>query len=233
MPMRRGKGRGPAGHSFSEQAKYSFFKRSFIPGYRLCWENQSAWKSLYARQVALLKSLQGSGYRAFSFAARLISPLVLSQWRVSSLPGAALMLERTYGYPRIPASTIKGVLRRFVETESGTDRTLGQRIFGGDLDPRLVFLDALPVRPPEIEIDVHTCHFSGWYLAGEPPSDDQVPRPFYFLTVKPGSQFVFSLLLERGADGILLEHAGSLLRQALCQHGLGAKLQLGYGLFSV
>jgi CRISPR-associated protein Cmr6 len=93
-----------------------------------------------------------------------------------------------------------------------------------------VFLDALPLRWPELEVDVITRHHDPEALPAQvTPLDADKPNPVHFLTVAPGQVFVFRLLPCRGAPTDAIEPAWSWLVNALDILGAGAKTAVGYG----
>ena len=115
-----------------------------------------------------------------------------------------------------------------------------REIFGTkDKEGSVVFLDALPL--PEsfrdwelLEWDIMNPHYGPYYQSGEPPGDWYNPTPIKFLVVKPDVWFLFGLRKSKTCTGNckgLLKKAEALLREALKNHGVGAKTSLGYGRF--
>ncbi|MEN2998479.1 MAG: type III-B CRISPR module RAMP protein Cmr6, partial [Brevinematia bacterium] len=92
---------------------------------------------------------------------------------------------------------------------------------------RVIFMDAYPVSEIKLELDIMNPHYPDYYSKNQPPADWQNPVPITFLTVGK-TKFQF-LLLSR--DESLLEKATILLKNALKEHGIGAKTSLGYGIF--
>ncbi|MDW8324681.1 MAG: type III-B CRISPR module RAMP protein Cmr6 [Burkholderiales bacterium] len=86
--------------------------------------------------------------------------------------------------------------------------------------------------PPELEIDVLTCHYPAYYQGSGSPGDWQSPRPVTFLTIAAGTKFRFRV---RPADcaipSSLVEAAKRLLLGGLYWLGAGAKTAAGYGWF--
>jgi CRISPR-associated protein Cmr6 len=221
--------------SFSEKSKREFLESSFLNAYRYCWGNRNAWHAIYRRAFSLFKSMETAGYKVLSLAFKNSSRFMIGHCGPGVLEECGIAMQHTYGYPVIPASVIKGVLRTQAGMESSSVKIGRQElaeIFG---EPgragQVVFFDALPIDPPALEVDLTNSHFPRWYSQQEPPADDQTPHPAFFVLIKPGSQFVFSMALERGAEPALLDKAGALLKAALLEQGLGAKTAVGYGIW--
>lgn len=130
----------------------------------------------------------------------------------------AITLHHIYGFPYIPASSIKGVLRSWIITqcfdkEAGNntidlagaeERALNDKgfvvLFGNtETQGSITFLDAYPTQSPNIEPDVMNPHYGPYYgkkekLNGdkEAPVDYHNPVPIPFLTVvNTPFQFIF------------------------------------------
>ncbi|ALM76268.1 type III-B CRISPR module RAMP protein Cmr6 [Thermococcus barophilus] len=113
---------------------------------------------------------------------------------------------------------------------------------------KIVFFDALPspVKDPPVkseqlkpflqnilEFDIMNPHYQPYYQEGEPPGDWYSPVPIFFLTVKKDVPFIFAVGKSKTCDdGKLVEKAWRLLKEALMEHGVGAKTALGYGRFA-
>lgn len=158
----------------------------------------------------------------------------------------------TLGTPYLPGSSVKGLVRAWVETglapEPPTPESF-RRIFGSP--PRteqsrfapnacgsVIFFDAVPVKPVALKPDVMTVHHADYYqgvrhdrLGIAPPADWDDPEPIPFLTVAPGALFLFALAPrdrspEAAAD---CQTATTWLQPALERLGIGAKTAVGYG----
>lgn len=165
-------------------------------------------------------------------------------WRLVTGMGEAsvyetnMMLHHVYGVPYIPASTIKGFLRHYLE-EFTEGKIHVERIFGkGDEDSstskpvkgQCIFFDAFPLKAPRIELDVMTPHYPKYYGEGQPPADWQSPNPIHFLTIGKGTPFRFMIgLPNKGDNQILKTLLSTWLEEALQLRGLGAKTAVGYG----
>jgi CRISPR-associated protein Cmr6 len=95
---------------------------------------------------------------------------------------------------------------------------------------QVVFLDAVPIAPVQLEADVMTPHYAGW-SPDAPPGDWCGPVPVPFLVTAPQSAFAFSLLPVRARSTSTLAEVFAWLRAALGDAGGGAKTSVGYGRF--
>ncbi len=125
--------------------------------------------------------------------------------------------------------------------------TLVPAIFGGDkknLDDKIdklrgqvIFLDAYPEKVPEMHLDIMNPHYGDYYMddtGKKPPADYLAPKPIKFLTVKPGTRFIFRAVIREEKDvQSFKEHVQKAYERALEVEGTGAKTALGYGLFKI
>jgi CRISPR-associated protein Cmr6 len=96
---------------------------------------------------------------------------------------------------------------------------------------KVIFFDAIPANPAnlKLELDVMNPHYAPYYQGAQPPADYHNPVPVFFLTIGPGSEFLFAIASQR-AD--LANKAEDWLKQALKEMGIGAKTVAGYGLWT-
>ncbi len=149
----------------------------------------------------------------------------------------------TLGTPYLPGSSIKGLVRAWAKTETGSagatpdgktvDRLLGSSDGSGSAGSvgSVCCLDAVPVKPVKLEADVMTPHYAGW-SPSDPPGDWLSPTPIPFLVTAPETSFLFGIIprtTDDGADPKQVEH---WLREALEWFGAGAKTAVGYGRFA-
>lgn len=99
----------------------------------------------------------------------------------------------------------------------------------------LVFFDAYPLDPPQTKVDVMNPHYGPYYsdkIGKNAPADYYNPIPVFFLTVENTSfQFIMG-----GNKETLVQTLGNKtildwLKDALENHGIGAKTAVGYGYF--
>lgn len=95
---------------------------------------------------------------------------------------------------------------------------------------KIFFFDAYPTDEIHLKIDVMTPHYPKYYSGAQftYPTDDQNPTPINFLTVE-NTKFCFHIA---GYDNNLLNKTEDCLKDALQNHGIGAKTSVGYGYFS-
>jgi CRISPR-associated protein Cmr6 len=212
---------------------------------------------LLARRALQFDSL---GTSAIQFDAVTSSPLTLHLGRASALENAGLCLHPIYGFAYLPGSGLKGMARAYAETvwapANGNTADVWfkiERIFGwaagseggkrwrptlptsdGASTGSVVFHDAWPREWPQLFVDIVNNHHSRYYGGEDPPGDWEDPVPVYFLAVKPGATFCFSLAARcRMTDPADLRLAHDLLGGALAWLGAGAKTNAGYGCFRI
>lgn len=96
---------------------------------------------------------------------------------------------------------------------------------------KVIFFDAVPANPANLvlDLDVMNPHYSQYYQGGNtPPADYLNPVPVFFLTIAPGSEFLFAVASR---DGDLAQKVQMWLQAALGKMGAGAKTAAGYGLW--
>jgi len=190
-------------------------------------------------------------------------------WRlVVGLGGASvyetsMTLHHIYGFPYIPASSVKGVVRSWIITElflpqipenvekrgeKAEKKALQEKvfcdIFGCPAEShynearqgKAIFFDAFPTEPPTIEVDIMNPHYQPYYSDSSnstPPADYHPTNPIPFLTVA-NTPFQFlvgsrELDLSKDENKINGKTLDLWLKDALENHGIGAKTAVGYG----
>jgi len=138
---------------------------------------------------------------------------------VDNVYETGICLHHIYGFPYIPASGLKGVVRSWIITtffsekdsdgstqidydlQKAEERALKNdkfvKIFGdNEKQGNVIFFDAFPTSAPTIDVDVMNPHYQPYYSespanAKTAPSDFHNPVPVFFLTVKDTSfQFI-------------------------------------------
>jgi CRISPR-associated protein Cmr6 len=149
--------------------------------------------------------------------------------------------HHTLGTAYLPGSSVKGLVRAWAREgeEDETNKEAIDRIFGPANGKKqagsIIFFDALPLSPVQLEADVMTPHYSQYYKKDNhnlPPGDWMSPEPIQFLTVAEGQEFLFALAPRRPDDEGDVELAATWLEAALAWLGAGAKTAAGYGRFS-
>jgi len=163
----------------------------------------------------------------------------------------SIKLHFIYGFPYIPSSSIKGVLRAYKilkkvnfdfekysklekEIESGDreDKEIGAfvRVFGNQqYKGDLIILDAIPENFPRLEEDIMNPHYPDYYNDKKPPTDDQNPRPIKFLTIAKGEKFNFYFKNSQAYKEAFETDLKQDLIEAFNYLGIGAKTGIGYG----
>jgi CRISPR-associated protein Cmr6 len=163
----------------------------------------------------------------------------------------SIKLHFIYGFPYIPSSAIKGVLRAYkilekvgfdLENYKDFEKKIekGEQIeeehkafveIFGNQEKRgsLIVLDALPDKFPALEEDIMNPHYPDYYSKQDPPKDDQYPNPIKFLTVPKGTKFNFYFKNHKTYENIFKSSLKDDLVKAFEFLGIGSKTGLGYG----
>ena len=99
---------------------------------------------------------------------------------------------------------------------------------------KVIFLDAYPAKTPQLHIDIMNPHYGAYYSDEQGrilPADYLEPKPIKFLTVKPGTTFIFRALTPAVKD--LQIYVIKAYKSALQDEGVGAKTAVGYGRFEI
>lgn len=139
----------------------------------------------------------------------------------------SIKLDHIYGVPFIPASSIKGAFKKYLE-EKRIDTSQLITIFGSeDKKGQVIFLDIYPENY-EIGIDIMTPHFGDYYSKDKAPTDDMVPVPIKFPVVKEETKFKFIILYNEKLEELSIKQK---FKEFLNTTPLGAKTSVGYGYF--
>ncbi|MDR4506852.1 MAG: type III-B CRISPR module RAMP protein Cmr6 [Candidatus Brocadiaceae bacterium] len=198
---------------------------------------ESYLESYKNRHKALLENYKERGYYIECFT-------MSTDYRfISGLGGAhvletGLTLHHLYGFPFLPASSAKGLARAYAENIGDAVHSELLEVFGSEdkgmvsdsnREGKVVFLDGIPDKFPEIEVDIMNPHYGDYYQGNKPPADYLNPTPIFFLAVAPGKAFIFSLF---STDKSLLEKSVKWLKGGLTELGAGGKTNVGYGYFN-
>lgn len=149
--------------------------------------------------------------------------------------------HHTLGVPYLPGSSIKGVVRSWAaswisQPESDISRIFGPRDSRDQAVGSVIFLDAIPIKPVQLKMDIITPHYGPYYQEGKTPGDWHSPIPIPFLSVDSNQEFVFGLMprrLSNPDDNEDCSKAKGWLNDALRDLGGGAKTAIGYGRFEI
>lgn len=154
-----------------------------------------------------------------------------------SILETGITLNHTYGVPYLPGSSLKGLAaaaahKKLEEEAWRKEKGESHRILFGNQESSgyVTFHDALWI--PEasqrlpFDLDVMTVHYPKYYQGeNQPPSGIESPNPVAFLTTRG------RFLLAVSGPEAWTRAAMRILRDALCEEGLGAKTAAGYGRF--
>lgn len=192
--------------------------------------------SLITRYNKIIDSYKAQGYKSNGFKVTTDYRLIIGLGGAHVLE-TGLTLHPLYGFPYIPASSVKGIARAYAEMSGEASRDDLREIFGSEnkdmvletnREGRVIFLDGLPTKFPKLEVDIMNPHYGDYYQGNKPPADYLSPNPITFLTVATGQEFLFSLFSK---DAPILEKAKQWLIGGLTDLGAGGKTNVGYGYF--
>lgn len=200
----------------------------------------------------------GGEYERIFMAARLTAPLITGIGE-SHPHEVSMVFDHNLGIPYIPASGIKGIVRfahtlsiwenglpeefpaGLLERDRDTQKITGfddenyepvYSLFGNQKNRgKVIFLDAYPAVVPALHIDIMNPHYGPYYSDGLPPADHHDPKPIKFLTVAPGTTFIFRAIAKKEKD--LPQKVHTAIEKALTEEGVGAKTAIGYGRFTI
>lgn len=193
-------------------------------------------KELIEAQQARWDGLAES-FGAVTFAAR-------PEWRAvvglgtNAILGGGMMLHPVFGFPVIPASSLKGICSSYARwglerADEELDVLFGKVDDEGSLRGDLIFLDSMPAGLPVVERDVINPLYSSYYQGGTtPPASYLAPQPLFFLAVGAPSRYRFGVASETG-DPARAAQGATWLKEALATVGVGAKTAAGYGYWVV
>jgi len=248
-------------------------KKDFLDSFvQFARYNKFEYEQFIKRIDTQIDELKKQGYRLiFKDSLKTQSRLIIGLGSYHPLE-TSITLHHIFGIPYIPGTALKGVCRMSVfwklaqekkninltnfqnqfygNRNSEDSKTLKyQFLFGAqDFKGLLVFLDAYPNIPDDgkvFDLDIMNVHYPEYYSGDEPPTDWQNPNPIFFLTIKEGISFHFSILFDEykfnheldeetkkeiGLNN-LDEEIAHIITEALKEFGIGAKTRLGYGIF--
>lgn len=170
------------------------FRFSGIPFQHLCQEIKTAAVALHGADHQITSTYQT------------VERLILG---AASVLENSLRLHHIWGFPFIPGSSIKGLVRAYTiatvfddkEEEARADRAF-QLLFGFTEETaqqetasqgNLTFYDALPSQAVKLSVDIMNPHYQEYFSGNAPPADYLSPIPIFFLTIDKGNRFQFSL----------------------------------------
>jgi CRISPR-associated protein Cmr6 len=238
----------PGRNHRENECRYEFDKAgagTWLEGVtRSLWSQEGQLKAALARRSRLVAAMGG-----LVLCVKNASRFVAGMGREHPLENG-FAWHHTLGVPYLPGSSVKGVLRSFYREEYGKlIKTRDQetreyrekweeneetgKVFGSqEAVGKYIFLDMLPVEPPELVVDVMTPHYGPYYSKKETPGDWHSPVPIKFLTVEEGYLWHLAIIPGTGVEDYSihgLEQLRDNLYNALDHSGAGAKTAIGYG----
>lgn len=215
--------------------------RAFLDRYGACRKDAEpllrAWQARLDASGGAVQGASAPGWSHSHADVTLSSRLALGLGNVHPLQNG-LTLHHTLGVPFIPGTSLKGLLRAWLELSGEGDRAGWLGVGAADGEDRvgsLVFYDALPTTWPTLEQDIINCHLPSYYRGtanrGAVPKEDPVPA--MLIVVGAGATFRLRVGARRGEDREAAERALGHLRDALSMLGIGGKTAAGYGWFDV
>lgn len=219
--------------------------------------DQQVLAALLERQSAMAEALQGA---VLSLHAQSVAPFATGLGNEHPLENGFAFLN-PYGLPYLPGSGVKGVLRQAArelargqwgDTQGWTQAAIDV-LFGpvptdgsdeGHERGALICWDVLPqLANHTLAVEVMTPHQTHYLQGHDNPHDSGSPNPISFLSVPPGSGFVFHIVCDgpflraRYPELAEAQRWCSLVQAALTHAfdwlGFGAKTAVGYGAMRV
>ncbi|MFH1620325.1 MAG: type III-B CRISPR module RAMP protein Cmr6 [bacterium] len=233
-----------------ETVKSEVFRRVAVS----CREEDRLLAAINKRLVAGGKELQETNEYVVTLTLETAAPLIHGLGG-KGVYEVGFTFHPIYGTPYIPGSSLKGIAAAFAQAyhcsrrktegsfhlvdNSGEyaaspleklgeklDQIFGIQDSGGVVD----FHDAFPEAGVQLNTDIMTPHYPGYYQQNEPPADDQHPKPIPFLAVPQETSFTFRVSGQK-RHAAQVDQAAEYLHGGLQELGAGAKSAAGYGYF--
>ncbi|MGE3726925.1 MAG: type III-B CRISPR module RAMP protein Cmr6 [Candidatus Sericytochromatia bacterium] len=195
-------------------------------------------KEWEGQKVPRQNVLQAQNARLFNLQTQ--APLMVEASHILGHTG--LEFHPLYGFPYLPASRLKGLIREYAETHwlpAQSDQNQakqqiaellgGAALQGGD-SGSVIIHDAWPEQWPSVQTDLQACHHRPYYQRREAAGDWQTPDPRYFLSLRSGARFGFALTQRRPGQEEGQALVENWLVSALSLLGYGSGRQSGHGL---
>lgn len=233
------------GLQLSEAQRRYFLERAVIPTQHAVAERTMPFAAVRRRQEELLSLIEESGEGVWSSRLRLSTRLALSLNARTILGNVGGSWRYTDAIPIIPGTLLKGTLKAFLHGEGAFDEVSPvakdalmrlRSVLCASGRGRVTFYDAIAIsRSALLQTDGLLCTQPGWYSQGFDPHPGQRGRSSFFLTVKPGAEFLFSISVAgpKEESRTIAQECGWLLQQLALHAGLGALTESGYGRFYI
>ncbi|OYT56519.1 MAG: type III-B CRISPR module RAMP protein Cmr6 [Desulfurococcales archaeon ex4484_217_2] len=209
--------------------------------YKLYDRNNTMVSKLLQNALLYLKELYASFAKTFNVVLLLsieTNTRVIIHTKSPYMPlEIGLAWHPLFNLPYIPSTSIKGAFRSYIEEKKTEICNYSLEDLFGSLNKEglLVFTDALPVscKTKLIEPEVITPH----YIESEDLIDESSskPRPLVFPVIASGVEleFIVAARVEDERAMCLIKELPVELEKALRHNGIGAKVNLGYGMVSL
>lgn len=204
-------------------------------------------KKIQERQKSYIREMESTKTQTIEIYAETVSPFI-SGLGSGHPTETGMILDRNTGVPYLPASSIKGVLRLAyaVNMANGRKEIPSKELntYFGSMDDtdvkqgQIVFLDAYPVNPPNIKVDIMNPHFSKYYEGkNKTPLEQENPTPIKFLSVEENTVFCFRSVFFSLKDTPITPEDKQVIYKAFetafTTIGFGGKTSIGYGRFKI
>ncbi|MGG4212165.1 type III-B CRISPR module RAMP protein Cmr6 [Paenibacillus sp. FSL L8-0638] len=212
-----------------------------------------AGKKAYQRRFRALQSMEAQCLvKVFKLSG---DSLIVHGLGASHVTENSLTIHPVYGIPFVPASSVKGIVRRWfidavlegkaenLKAMDDNKAVIGRSLFGTNESEGIIqFYDILMYEGLEITVDILNPHFSNYYSSKQEPEDTLFPIPNTFYAVKISSanltltvdkcklaEWLSVINLNEVEVMTLISRWVALAFQEL---GVGGKTSSGYGHFS-
>lgn len=241
-----------------KKGDYGGHESAYLQALAERWKSDAPWNKLAGevamRQHNLLRGLSDDGWHVPPPIDLVTDARLIAGLGYDGPLEVGFSIHPLYGFPYLPASSLKGVARAYAELVLKPKQDVTEAditaIFGSpEKKPERAkefrvgcvrFFDACPTAFPELVVDVLTPHFSDYYMKGDVPGDWHQPVPTPFLAVAEGQPFRFHLAARADSPGgeiteaqasLYLKQAAEWLEAGLKELGAGGKTAAGYGYF--
>ncbi|BEP17285.1 hypothetical protein PYJP_06370 [Pyrofollis japonicus] len=201
--------------------------------------DESVGKALSYIREHTLRALRSLGYRVITLRAHTVTRLIVGKppINIDSVFEYGTALHPVLGIPYIPASSIKGAFRAFIETSGYTCNTYTleefvAKAFGSkEGKGSIIFTDAFPIpqgRGLLIELDVTTPIYGDGSPDPRIREHEARPVPVIYPTVARGLRFFLAIGLGPSIGNECMKAVTEWVSKLFVE-GIGAKTTLSYG----
>lgn len=209
-------------------------KDSFIRFIVDSWSISQSLRDIYSRCFGRWKSVYESDETCRLFPITTSSRLIIGSGNMTAFE-FGMMLNKPWGLPYIPGSTLKGCVRSFLCENGYSNEVITELLGSNDISGSVAFFDTWldPQSSKVFERDITTVHYQKYYSPKKDEDPDLRgmldPVPVSFVAIKPNTTFY---VLLQGENTVQLDFIKEQLLAALKCNGIGSKKTLGYGRFA-